>query len=185
MGKIVDVLPVKLLFSIFTGKKEYFTFTLEKIEDIFGETEVFSDDFLFNHTTYYEAEFGKKLYRKFIVLKPLYKRDGIAKSKILTNEMEESFSKNGQRIVNIDPGYLTLENFILFTTKNYTHRIYLENGIFADLTLIFQNKKFNSLPWTYPDYASDEIKNFLREIRKIYANQIKSSKEISDAKKIV
>jgi hypothetical protein len=185
MGKITEPLPVKLIFSVFTNKDELFSKAAEKINDIFGEIETSSHRFKFDHTEYYEEEFGENLYRKFFVIKTLYKRDGIEKTKILTNEIENSFSEKGKRTLNIDPGYLSLENFILFTTKNYTHRIYLRKGIFADLTLLFQNKRFNTLPWTYPDYASDEIRHFLKEIRKIYSLQIKENKEILNAKNVL
>jgi len=96
-----------------------------------------------------------------------------AKIKIITNNIEELFASNNKRQVNIDPGYISLENFILFTTKNYTHRIYLEQGIFADLTLIYEKRQFNTLPWTYPDYASLEIREFLKAVRENYRIEIK------------
>ncbi len=44
-------------------------------------------------------------------------------------------------------------------------RIYFQKGIFAEVTLIFQKGKFVTLPWTYPDYASEEITAILGRIR--------------------
>ena len=172
MGKIVRPQPVKLIFSIFTNNKENFDKAVELCEKQFGNIEEISERFIFNHTDYYEKEMGKNLFRKFLIFEKLIDREGIAKVKVKTNEIEEKFLIDDNRSVNIDPGYITLENFILFTTKNYTHRIYLESGIFADLTLIFHNKSFQSLPWTYPDYASDEIKNYLLKVREIYKKQL-------------
>ena len=185
MGKIREILPVKLLFSVFTNNNRIMMLTEKKISEFFGNIELISDKFIFNHTNYYEDEFGKALFRKIFVIKSLFHRDGIEKVKIITNEMENDFSTNGRRVVNIDPGYISLENFILFTTKNYTHRIYLSKGIFADLTLIFQNKTFNPLPWTSPDYASHNIKNFLKNIIKQYSVQIRDAEEIKNAKTVI
>ena len=172
MGQIVRPQPVKLIFSIFTNNEKNFSKAVELCEKQFGKIEQISERFIFNHTDYYEEEMGKNLFRKFLIFEKLADREGIAKIKVKTNEIEEKFLIEGKRSVNIDPGYITLENFILFTTKNYTHRIYLESGIFADLTLIFYKKSFQSLPWTYPDYASDEIKNYLLNIRELYKKQL-------------
>ena len=33
----------------------------------------------------------------------------------------------------------------------------------AEVTLIFQHGEFKALPWTYPDYASDEVRSLLVE----------------------
>jgi hypothetical protein len=75
--------------------------------------------------------------------------------------------------VNIDPGYLSQAHLILATGKGYTHRPYLRNGIYADLTLIYQGKKFRSLPWTYPDYADEKQLAMLEVIRARYLLQLK------------
>ncbi|MBW5395503.1 DUF4416 family protein, partial [Brachyspira hampsonii] len=77
------------------------------------------------------------------------------------------------RKINIDPAILTLENFILVTNKNFTHRIYLKEGVFADLTLIYKKKKgYTELEWTYADYSSDETKRFLNKIRELFYNRL-------------
>jgi hypothetical protein len=90
-----------------------------------------------------------------------------------TNQIEKKFSTHGKRRINIDPGYITHERFVLATGKNYTHRIYVGNGIFADLTLIYQRGGFQTLPWTYPDYAKENIRSFLTRVRKKYTIDIK------------
>jgi hypothetical protein len=173
MGNIGKPLPVKLLCSIIYGKEPFLKNVFKKLETDIGEIELVSDFFIFNHTNYYTCEMGEGLLRRFVIFKNLFQRDGIAKIKIITNNIEELFASNNKRQVNIDPGYISLENFILFTTKNYTHRIYLEQGIFADLTLIYEKRQFNTLPWTYPDYASLEIREFLKAVRENYRIEIK------------
>ncbi len=75
---------------------------------------------------------------------------------------------DGNRRINIDPGYINPERLILAKGKNFTHRVYLSKGIFADLTLIFQKGSFRPLEWTYPDYADPEIIGFFNDIRNKY-----------------
>jgi hypothetical protein len=75
--------------------------------------------------------------------------------------------------VNIDPGYLLLERFVLATGKNYAHRIYIGQNIYADLTLTYAKGGFQTLPWTYPDYASPEIRDFLLQVRYKYSMDLK------------
>ncbi len=44
--------------------------------------------------------------------------------KIETNNIEDSYAKDKNRIVNIDPGYITPANVILASTKDFSHRIF-------------------------------------------------------------
>ena len=81
-------------------------------------------------------------------------------------------SSNNKRRVNIDPGYISLDKLVLFTTKNYSHRIYLNEGIYAEVTLKFERKSFVPLPWTYPDYKTLEYIDFFNKIRETYKDQI-------------
>ena len=83
------------------------------------------------------------------------------------------YSEEGKRKINIDPGYVSLERLILVTGKNYTHRIYLSKGIFADLTLIFNKGSFRPLEWTFKDYASPEIISMLNDVRERYKKQLR------------
>ena len=177
MGKIKKPLKVKLIISALTNDDELIEKVKIDLSKLFGEIEEVSEKFIFNHTKYYEPEMGENLFRRFIVFKNLKDREHIAYVKVQTNKIEEKYSINNKRQINLDPGYISLENFILFTTKNYTHRIYLENGIYADLTLIFQNKNFQTLSWTYPDYSEEIIRNYLKIIRDRYREQLKKENE--------
>ena len=98
----------------------------------------------------------------------------ISDVKKITDGIEKEYSdENNNRKINIDPAILTLENFILVTNKNFTHRIYLKDGVFADLTLIYKKKKgYTELEWTYADYSSDETKKFLNKIRELFYNRL-------------
>ena len=82
-------------------------------------------------------------------------------------------SGDGRRTVNIDPGYICLERLVLATGKNYTHRIYLSRGIYADLTLVFHRQSFRTLPWTYPDYADPSAVEVFNALRERYKAQLR------------
>lgn len=111
---------------------------------------------------YYSKEMGEdcELIRSFhISLEPV-PRDALVAAKLESLKLEDHYAIEGRRRINIDPGFLSLENFQLSTFKPFTHRIYLSQGVFSDLTYIFKNKGLEILPWTYPEYHQDELKKF-------------------------
>jgi hypothetical protein len=116
---------------------------------------------------YYSKEMGEPLSRIFFLTTKHFPREYLLSTKLEALEWEKVWSKSGRRMVNIDIGFLTLENFILATTKNYSHRIFLGQNIFADLTYQFQNKSFHNLPWTYPDFIDEEKKEFFSRGRSL------------------
>ena len=124
-------------------------------------------------TDYYTPEMGKELFRRFCTFRPLIPREALVRIKRETNEIEEQWADHGKRRINIDPGYICAEHLILATTKGYTHRPYLGEGIHADLTLIYRDGEFQPLGWTYPDYASSQIREIMQGIRKRYLQELK------------
>jgi hypothetical protein len=128
---------------------------------------------LFDHTDYYEPEMGAPLFRRVMAFCNLIEQDSLADIKLFTNDLEKRLSRQGRRRVNIDPGYLLAERFVLATGKNYTHRVYLRAGIYADLTLIYHEGRFQALDWTYPDYAGEAVIDFLKSVRDRYIYQMR------------
>lgn len=173
MGKIVRQPPVKLICGFIFKETE----ALHKAEQIlkkkFGPTDFTSEILSFKYTDYYEKEFGQDLKRSFISFNKLIPADSLAKTKISTNTIEEKLSHNRMRFVNIDPGYLDLAKLVLASTKDYTHRIYLSGGIFAEITLLYRDNTFQPWPWTYPDYRTKEYIEIFNAIRCIYEKQLK------------
>ncbi|MCX7857847.1 MAG: DUF4416 family protein [Deltaproteobacteria bacterium] len=173
MGEVKETKPVLYFSSIIYGSGNAFNFAQEKLLNLFGEIEEITEEMSFSHTKYYEDEMGLNLKRKFVLFKSLKNREDLPEVKIKTNEIEKEFSFNGKRTFNIDPGYISLENVILATTKNYTHRIYIGKGIYADLTLIFKSGTFRPLEWTYPDYASEPIVGIFNKWRKVLKERLR------------
>ena len=146
------------------------------LKDNIGPIECKSELFNFDFTNYYEKEMGKGILRGFILFRHLVGQGELGKIKLATNETEKAYIKEGKRRVNIDPGILTANRFVLATGKDAPQRIYLGNGIFADLTLSFQSGEFLKHPWTYPDYTDSRTIDFLSVSRKYYLSKLKSLK---------
>jgi len=155
----------KLVISSIFREERILSTVLPLVSEVVGEVQFAGPLLPFDRTEYYHAEMGEPLFRRFLVASNLISRDALPKIKVQMEGIERKFSEEEQRTVNLDPGLLTPENFILATGKNFSHRIYLGDGVFADLTLIFQKGEYSPLPWTYPDYASLEIRTLLKELR--------------------
>ena len=127
---------------------------------------------------YYSTEMGdeQNLKRFFALTSSLYQRQSLLSEKLVAVEWEKEWAINGKRKVNVDIGFLSAENFLLATTKNYSHRVFLGNGIFADLTYQFHQGKFETFPWTYPDYQDQEKIEFFTWGRSFLLNQLTHSK---------
>lgn len=174
MGKIKRQLPVKLIIGFIFKEED----TLKKAKGLlsrnFGSIDYESKILDFSHTDYYAREFGAPLKRQFISFTKLIPPENLSKIKITTNTIEQKLSRQGLRAINIDPGYLNLAKFILASTKDYRHRVYLNRGIYAEITLFYQNKSFTAWEWTYPDYKTSDYIAVFNRIREIYAEQVKN-----------
>ncbi|MBM4326538.1 MAG: DUF4416 family protein [Deltaproteobacteria bacterium] len=160
--------PARLVISVLSARREATGPALSRLTREFGPLEEEVGPLAFTFTSYYDSEMGPGIERWLWVFSDLVDRGRIADMKRLTNEIEQAYTQGGKRVFNLDPGLLTLENFVLATGKNRAHRIYVGQGIFADLTLIYEKKTFRPLPWTYPDYADGRMIGVLNRLRESY-----------------
>jgi hypothetical protein len=165
---------VKLISSIFSPERTLIDTGIKEMEEQFGPVDWVSEVLPFNRTKYYEKEMGWPLSRRFISFERLITPESIADIKLITNELEKAHLDNEHRKINIDPGYLTLERLVLATGKNYSHRIYLRKGIYADLTLVFHDGTFRPLSWTYPDYAEEKVIALFNKLRSGYLQHLRA-----------
>lgn len=176
MSKPAPALPVKIAFSILAGEMALLNEAIAVLADKFGPPDYISPAAPFAYTDYYQQEMGENLLRRFLAVEKLLDAEALPDIKLAANRIEEKFSKDNKRRVNIDPGYLSAAHLILATGKGYAHRPYLRDGIYADLTLIFQDGKYCALPWTYPDYAEEKQKAMFAVIREKYLLQLKQER---------
>lgn len=146
------------------------------LETDFGPIEAQSPVMDFPYTDYYDSEMGSRPVRYLLLFRNLVDPSTLSDIKTQTNNLEKQFADaNGNRKLNLDPGILSLSNFILATCKDRSHRIPLKDGIYAETTLIYQDHGFQTLPWTYADYRSDEIRTILKAFRDTYRTILKSN----------
>ena len=150
-----------------------------ELEEIFGPVVLKSPCIPFKHTEYYNDEMGDNLNRQWVAFNDLILPDTLVELKHKTNETEKKYlNKNGGRMVNIDPGAISLSNLILASTKNYSHRIYLGKGIYAEVTLIYKQEHFMPLDWTYPDYREETALLFFTEAREVLKQKLVEGQEV-------
>jgi len=176
MGEIRKHPPVKLIVGMIGIDENIFSSAEESLSAKFGIIDFQSDIYPFIYTNYYIKEMGTNLLRKFIAFERLIQPEKIVEIKLFTNELEKEFLFSGtnNRKINLDPGYVTAAKLILASTKDHIHRIYLQNGIFAEITLWVENKSFQPWQWTYPDYRSQEYIQIFNEIRQLYMSQLRN-----------
>jgi hypothetical protein len=129
-----------------------------------GDTAKISKEIDFSkETDYYDEEMGgDKIKKIYMVFKKPMKREFLAQLKVKTNEFEQKFAENGKRRINLDPGYITKDKFVLASAKDYFHRIAIGEGIFAETTIHFEaNNKIRRFSWTYSDYLREEAQELL------------------------
>ncbi|BAG14205.1 hypothetical protein AGMMS49573_00350 [Endomicrobiia bacterium] len=175
MGVISAPKKAKLFCGIISSSAEIEQKSLAGLEKKFGEIDLTSTVIPFDFSDYYNPEMGGNLKRFWISFKKLITAADIAGIKIFTNSTEASFSVNNKRQINIDPGYITPANVILATTKDYSHRIYLSDGIYGEVTAIYKKAAVVKLPWSYPDYLSNTAKEFLLKARKDLIEQLRTA----------
>jgi hypothetical protein len=152
MGR-VRAIELSLLFvGTLYSNQGIFNHSKGILEKNFGDILHASPSIPWDYSSYYKDELGWPLFRQFIFFKNLIDPGILADVKLKTNEIEDALSSEGKRHINLDPGYLTLSNIVLASTKNYAHRIYLGKGIYGEVTLIHKDGTYTPHLFTYRDY---------------------------------
>ena len=161
MTAIRPVEQARLFTALLSREEKIFDLIRERLCVSFGPVDYISPVLPWTHSSYYEKEMGADLKRVFFFFKDHVQPELLADIKNTTNKIEVYFKNETNlnppvRLVNIDPGYMTLSKVILVSTKDYSHRIYLGKGIYAEVTLYYMNKSYQPFHYTYPDFRSEE-----------------------------
>lgn len=162
--------PVELTI-LFAGmlyhNRECFTRAKEELKESFGEIAMEGPAQEWNVSDYYRAELGWPITRTFIFFRDRVDPLTLPDIKLITNDIEERLSSEGRRNINIDPGYMTLSKVVLASTKNYSHRIYIGKGVFAEVSLVRVKGKYRPHLFTYKDYASEICTEIFEQAREL------------------
>lgn len=168
---------VKFFLGMLSADPDLLARAERHLERAIGKTDLVSETWDFDFTDYYALEMGDGLKRRFVCIEELMYPDRLADLKRTANDLEiricdECAVDHQHRPVNLDPGYLTGASLILASMKHYSHRIYLGRAVYAEVTLLYEQNQWRTLPWTYPDYASEHYQRFFSRAREHYKSQL-------------
>jgi len=157
-----------MLMGVLSKERKLLTVEMKSIKE-FGRALITSPVMDFDYTDYYTKSMGSPLFRRFYLYPAGFAMSSLPDIKARTNAIEEEASATldlgVKRPLNLDPGYLTLSKLVLASTKDFAHRIYLRDGLYAEITLHFRKGTYQAWPWTFPDYASAEYIGFFNRVR--------------------
>ena len=171
MGKIRPSEAALLFVGMLYSDPGVFGQAKTSVERNFGEILWMVPPVPWEYSTHYRDELGWPITRQFLFIRGLFDTGRLAEVKLGTNGIETSLSAGGKRRVNLDPGYVTLAKVVLASTKNYSHRVYLGKGIYAEVTLIYHagERCFAPHLFTYRDYREKRCIDMFVEARGILA----------------
>ncbi len=175
MGLAQDFELEKMVMGVIFHNREKYTLAMNALKREFGEVDFATEEFSFTNefSSYYDDEIGGEAIRIIYSFEKLVDPSRQAEIKTFTNRLEAELSENGKRQVNLDPGFLSHGRLMLATTKKTGFRIPLADGIYTELTLFYSRGGWQKFPWTYRDYQSERVQEFLTKVRKRYLEQRK------------
>ena len=169
MSKPTTPAPCVLLIGLLAQREAWLAAAERHLVGLFGPIDLASDLLPFTFTDYYDTDMGRGLLRKFLTFQRLVAPDTLAATKLATNALEDRLAAELDapvpRPVNLDPGLLDGSKLVLASTKDQAHRIYLADGIYAEITLTYRKGRFVPCPWTYPDYRTEPYHAFFAKAR--------------------
>ncbi len=177
MWELKEPKPVKLIVGILAPDERCLTAARESLSAALGTLDLISDIWPFDQTEYYTSQIGPRILRQFVSIERLIDPGELAQIKHQTNALEQqlaaALATPLPRPVNLDPGIIEPSKLVLATTKNYSHRTYIGNRMYAEVTLIFDKGDWRPLPYTYPDYRQPQYFDFFTKVRSRLVQQLK------------
>jgi uncharacterized protein DUF4416 len=172
--------PCLLVVAAFSRYSEALDWGRDRLETLYGPLGVAGLPYAFHHTSYYQATMGTELRKQLLGFQRLVSPDVLSAIKLQTNALEDEVSRQGRfpevRPLNLDPGLLHLGKFMLASMKDQAQRIYLRDGVYAEITLRFEAGEFEPWSWTYADYREPIVRAILKDFRDYYRRQLSERK---------
>ena len=181
MWDVQDILPVKLIVGILASDEVSLAAAHMPLIETYGPADLISEIYPFDMTEYYVDEAGPNMLRQFLAFEHLIDPGHLATIKHQTNRMEQVLAKQLNtpypRPVNLDPGFIEPSKLVLASTKNFAHRIYIGDHMYAEVTMTYNRGKWESFPFTFPDYKSGRYNEFLSRVRQCVVTQQRELKK--------
>jgi len=169
MARIQKPPPGRLVISIIYSSFDALADALSALERRFGRVEYETIEIPCAKAEFYKEEMGDNLHRRLFCFERLIPRDSLVEVKRICHRIEPLFADQAGdyifRTVNIDPGILTPDNLVMASHREYNHRIYLKEGVYAETVLIYAKGRFVRLPWTCTDFCYKEAIDFFLRVR--------------------
>jgi hypothetical protein len=166
-------MPVKYFVAVLFRGTNDLSLAREALTVQWGDMDFEGRDHLFDITDYYEPEMGAPLYRRLLSFERLNAPTLLVDMKLGCNAIESALADAGKRRVNIDAGYLDHNKFLLASAKQAGQKIYLDRGIYADLSGRYKGGKYRPFEWSFPDFKDGRYDEDLLAIRDLYRQQLK------------
>ena len=177
MWELQEPKPVKLICGILAANDDALQTAVEALEAEYGDIDLTSQVWDFTQTDYYKDETGEHILRQFVTFEKLIDPGELAEIKLKSNELEITLAGKLRldmaRPVNLDPGIIEPSKLILATTKNFSHRIYIGNRMWAELTLSYIKGNWKSFDYTFPDYKQGHYHKFFSKVRDKLVSQLR------------
>jgi hypothetical protein len=174
MGSSSTPNSVLLVVAVSSRYEAAMAWAREQCEARYGAVALSSAAFDFTETDYYTATMGAGLKKQFLAFESLIDPGRLADVKQQTNVLEQEYAATGvhpeSRPLNLDPGYITPAKLVLASTKDHAHRLYLRDGIYAEITLAYRHRHWQPMEWTYPDYRREDFQEFFSRCRERVLN---------------
>ncbi|MBN1306506.1 MAG: DUF4416 family protein [Chitinispirillaceae bacterium] len=167
-------LPVKYLIALLFRDNDCCARAKNELVARWGRVDFEGTGHPFDVTDYYKPEMGTPLYRRLLAFETLSLPTLLVDMKLQCNNIESALAHNGKRTVNIDAGYLDHNKYLLASAKQAGQKIYLDKGIYADLSGRYKAGKYRPFEWTFPDFRDGRYDKELLAIRRLYLEQIKT-----------
>lgn len=169
MSAIRNVEPVVRLCAVISQDTSYIDHAIERLVDLWGDVAERSSPIGFDPGGFYENKMGANLQKVLVGFETFEDPADLTAWKLRTNGIEVEFaghvSASVERPINLDAGYLSQAKLVLATVKDRDHRIYLRDGIFAEVTMNYTAKRWQTHRWTYPSYRDEEAAKFATACR--------------------
>lgn len=184
MGEISAPAPVLLIVAVSSRYQEALDWARKKTCDVWGPLALESPVFEFTETDYYLKTMGPDLKKTFFTYERLIGPGELPRFKHVTNDWEKEYAALGRhaepRPLNLDPGYLTTAKLVLASTKDHAHRLYMADGIYAEITLHYRSRHWQPREFTYPDYRRDDYQAFFVQAREYLRGREKEMARMGD-----
>jgi hypothetical protein len=155
----------KRVLAVLTALPEWLPERVRILEASFGPVDYRSAFVPFSDDAYYAAEMGGPLWRGWLSFRGSVSPRDLPAWKRRARELEAQWAVAGRRSWNLDIGYLDSDKLVLASFKRGPLKLYLDQGVWADVILGYSQGAFQPAPRTFPDFRDGRYDKYLKVIR--------------------